>query len=231
MPQVPIPPSRVKLKPVEAELAARRDLVAQALAMSRRGLSPGRSGNLSRRWGDGMLITPSGMAYDTLAPEDMVVVAADGAVAAGQRTPSSEWHFHLAIYAARPDTHAIVHTHSPNATALACAHRPIPAFHYMVAVAGGADIPLVPYATFGTPELARHVTAGLRLRNACLMANHGAVAIGDTLVAALDLAIEVEVLAEQYLKVLLLGAPHLLSEAQMAEVAERFRRHGQRPRS
>lgn len=219
----------VKLKPVEAELAARRELVDTAVAMSRRGLSPGRSGNLSRRWGDSMLITPSGMAYGTLKPEDMVVVDADGSVSPGQRTPSSEWHFHLAIYAARPDMHAIVHTHSLNATALACAHRPIPAFHYMVAMAGGTDIPLVPYATFGTPELARHVATGLRFRKACLMANHGAVAVGETLAAALDLAAEVESLAEQYLKVLLLGAPHLLSEAQMTEVAERFRRHGQRP--
>jgi L-fuculose-phosphate aldolase len=203
-------------------------VIATALAMSQRGLSPGRSGNVSARWGDGMLITPSGMPYDELKPADVVFVGADGSVAANARTPSSEWRFHLAAYAARPDVEAIVHTHSLHATVLACAHKPIPAFHYMVAAAGGHDIPCVPYATFGTEELSRHVANGLRTRNACLMANHGAIAVAGTLAAALELAAEVEVLAEQYIKLLMLGEPKLLSPDEMAVVLEKFQGYGQR---
>jgi L-fuculose-phosphate aldolase len=203
-------------------------VIATALAMSQRGLSPGRSGNVSARWRDGMLITPSGMPYDEIQPADVVFVSADGEVAANARKPSSEWRFHLAAYAARPDVEAIVHTHSLHATVLACAHKPIPAFHYMVAAAGGADIPCVPYATFGTEELSRHVVDGLKARNACLMANHGAIAVAGNLRAALELAAEVEVLAEQYIKVLLLGEPKLLSAAEMAVVLERFRGYGQK---
>ena len=209
------------------ELAARKAVIATALAMSRCDLSPGRSGNVSRRWQEGMLITPSGMAYDEIKPADIVRVAADGSVAARQRKPSSEWRFHLAAYAARPDMHAVVHTHSMHATVLACAHRPIPAFHYMVAVAGGRDIPCVPYATFGTEELSRHVAAGLASRNACLMANHGQIALGATLEAALELATEVETLAEQYCKVLMLGEPHILSDAEMDTVLDLFAGYGQ----
>ncbi len=206
----------------------RQAVLDTALAMSRSGLSPGRSGNVSARSGDGMLITPSGMPYEELMPDDIVHVGGDGTVAAGQRQPSSEWHFHLAAYGARPDRHAIVHTHSMHATVLACAHKPIPAFHYMVAVAGGIDIPCVPYATFGTQELARHVVSGLSRRDACLMANHGQIAIAETLQGALELAHEVEVLAEQYYKVLTLGAVHLLSETHMAEMIERFKTYGQK---
>ncbi|MCB1513198.1 MAG: class II aldolase/adducin family protein, partial [Hyphomicrobiaceae bacterium] len=141
--------------------------------MSRTGLSPGRSGNVSVRFDGGMLITPSGMAYDAIKPADIVFVSDDGSVGAKSRKPSSEWRFHLAAYHARPDRNAVVHTHSLNATVIACAGRPIPAFHYMVAIAGGEDIPCVPYATFGTEELSRHVAAGLEHRDACLMAHHG----------------------------------------------------------
>ncbi len=210
------------------ELAARTEIIATAQTMSQRGLSPGRSGNVSRRWESGMLITPSGMAYDTIEPADIVYVNADGTVAPDQRKPSSEWQFHLAAYAARGDMNAVVHTHSLNATVLACAHRSIPAFHYMVAAAGGSDIPLVPYAAFGTRDLAEHVAGGLAARNACLMANHGAIALGTSLAAALELAAEVEILAEQYLKVLLLGTPHILGASEMAEVLERFKSYGQK---
>jgi L-fuculose-phosphate aldolase len=209
------------------ELAARRQVIETALAMSRRGLSPGRSGNVSCRHADGMLITPTGLAYEGLKPEDVVLVSSDGSVPSGQLRPSSEWRFHLSVYTARPDLAALVHTHSLHATVLACAHRPIPAFHYMVAVAGGSDIPLVPYATFGTEELAQHVAAGMAERNACLMANHGAIAGGRTLAAALELAAEVEVLAEQYVKVLMLGKPHILSAVEMDAVLERFAGYGQ----
>lgn len=176
-----------------------------------------------------MLITPSGMAYETLKPRDIVFINAKGALSGKTlRKPSSEWRFHLAAYKARPDMNAVVHTHSLYATVLACAHKPIPAFHYMIAVAGGNDIPLVPYDTFGTQELAEHVAAGLTQRNACLMANHGQIAIGKDLASALELAHEVEVLAEQYAKLLTLGEPHILPDDEMARVLERFKNYGQR---
>jgi L-fuculose-phosphate aldolase len=210
-----------------AEKIGRREVRDTALAMHRLGLSPGRSGNVSRRFGTGMLITPSGMDYEAIAPEDVVFVAADGTVPPGQLKPSSEWQFHLAAYQARPDRHAIVHTHSTHATVLACAGKPIPAFHYMVAVAGGDSIPLVPYATFGTEKLGRLVAKGLARRDACLMANHGQIAIGETCAKALDLAREVEILAEQYFKVLCLGKPIVLDDGEMRTVLERFRSYGQ----
>ena len=215
-----------------SEQAARTAIIETALTMSRRGLSPGRSGNVSCRFNDGMLITPTGMAYDKIAPSDIVFVDGNGSVRAGQRKPSSEWRFHLAAYQARPDRHAVVHTHSLHATVLACAKMPIPAFHYMVAGAGGKDIRVVPYATFGTEELAQHVASGLKDRDACLMASHGQIAIGKTLSAALELAFEVETLAEQYYKLLLLGAskvfPDILSDAAMAEMVARFKTYGQK---
>lgn len=210
------------------EPAARREVLDTAVAMSRRGLSPGRSGNVSRRWGEGMLITPSGLAYEGLTPDDIVHVKGDGAVATGQRTPSSEWRFHLDTYRARTDVGGIVHTHSMHATVLACAQVRIPAFHYMVAVAGGGDIPLAPYATFGSEELSRNVVASLKTRNACLLANHGQVAIAASAAAALELAAEVEVLAEQYWKVLAIGRLNLLDAAEMAKVVELFKGYGQR---
>ena len=215
-----------------SEKKLRRDIIGTALTMSQRGLSPGRSGNVSARFGDGMLITPTGMAYDTLEPADIVFVDGDGAVLGEQRKPSSEWRFHLFAYDARPDRHAIVHTHSLHATVLACVNRPIPAFHYKVAVAGGNDIPVVPYATFGTDELGQYVASGLKHRDACLMASHGQIAIGETLTAALELAFEVETLAEQYFKVLLLSgaslAPEILSSKAMAGMVEKFKTYGQK---
>jgi L-fuculose-phosphate aldolase len=212
-----------------SESKARRAVIETALAKSRSGLSPGRSGNVSCRFGDGMLITPTGMAYEDIRPRDVVFVDAKGEVPDKKsRKPSSEWRFHLAAYQARPEMNAVVHTHSLNATVLACAHKPIPAFHYMVAVAGGSDIPVVPYDTFGTKELARHVAKGLFHRNACLMANHGQIAIGETLAAALELAHEVETLAEQYCRVLALGKPYILPDEEMARVLKRFKSYGQR---
>ena len=211
------------------ERDARRAVIKTGLAMSRSGLSPGRSGNVSCRWKTGMLITPTGMAYDEIGARDIVFVDAKGEVPDKKsKKPSSEWRFHLAAYRARPDMNAVVHTHSLNATVLACAGKPIPAFHYMVAVAGGSDIPLVPYDTFGTKELARHVAKGLFDRNACLMANHGQIAIGVTLESALELAHEVEVLATQYCKVLALGEPIILPADEMARVLKRFKSYGQR---
>lgn len=178
-----------------------------------------------------MLITPSGLAYETLTPREIVFVAGDGTVDREAPRPSSEWQFHLAAYAARPDMSAVVHTHSLNATALACAGRHIPAFHYMVVLAGGNDIPLVPYATFGTDKLAGHVARGLENRTACLMANHGQIAIGENLEAALELAFEVETLAAQYIKVLSLGEPILLPDDEMERMVEKFQAYGRNARA
>ncbi len=212
-----------------AEKALRRAVIATALAMSREGLSPGRSGNVSARWRTGMLITPTGMAYETLAEEDIVYVEDDGSTPGATRVPSSEWFFHQAIYRTKPEANAVVHCHSPSATSLACARKPIPAFHYMVAIAGGKDIPLAPYATFGTPELARAVVETLGRSKACLMANHGQIATGPTLEAALDLAREVEMLSRQYLDVLMLGEVHVLDDAEMERVLIKFATYGQQP--
>ena len=211
-----------------AEAVARALVVTTARKLTTFKLSPGRSGNVSMRFGSGMLITPTGLAYDDLSVDDIVVVCPAGTYSPTGRKPSSEWQFHLSAYAARPDRHGLVHTHSLNATALACAHRAIPAFHYMVAAAGGNDIPLVPYATFGTDALARHVASGLKHRDACLLANHGVVAMGPDLNAAFELACEVESLAEQYIKVLALGAAHILPDEEMAIVIEKFKTYGQR---
>ena len=209
------------------EAGARLEVLKTALAMSRSGLSPGRSGNVSCRLGEGMLITPSGLAYETLSRDDIVHVGRDGETRDAERRPSSEWRFHLAVYATRPDIGAVVHTHSMHATVLACAHKSIPAFHYMVAIAGGKSIPLVPYATFGTEALSRHVAKGLKKRNACLMANHGQIAVGATCEKALELAVEVELLAEQYWKVLAIAKPKVLDGKEMARVLELFKIYGQ----
>ncbi len=205
----------------------RQQIIDTALAMSKEGLSPGTSGNVSARWAEGLLITPTGLAYDDLIPEDIVFLDKKGKTSPGARKPSSEWRFHLSAYGAREEAGAIVHTHSRFATALACARKPIPAFHYMVAVAGGADIPLADYATFGTGELADHVAAALKDRSACLMANHGQIACGETLEAALGLAREVEALAAQYVAVCQIGEPYILEDAEMDAVLERFKCYGQ----
>lgn len=186
---------------------ARSEIVATARAMSEANLSPGRSGNVSLRWGEGMLITPSAQPYDEMTVEDIVFVDNDGTPANAGRKPSTEWRFHLSALETRSDRHAVVHTHSQHATVLACLGKPIPAFHYMVAIAGGIDIPLVPYALFGTEKLAGHVADGLRERDACLLANHGQVAIAETLPRALALAHEIETLAQQYVNTLQAGKP------------------------
>lgn len=209
-----------------SEKKLRKEIVATALAMSRSGLSPGRSGNVSCRYEDGMLITPTGKQYEDTEPEDIVFVGLDGRVPEDQHQPSSEWQFHLSAYRVRPDRSALVHTHSTHATVLACAHRSIPAFHYMVGMAGGKDIPCVPYAMFGTAELADYVASGLRERDACLMANHGQIVCGTSLAKALELALEVETLSEQYYKLLVLGDVHILDDAEMSKVTDRLKTYG-----
>src|SRR5690606_4181433 len=199
-----------------------------AQAMQARGLSPQRSGNVSARVADGMVITPSGLPFETLDAGDVVRLALDGSVVDGARKPSSEWRLHAAVYRARPEVAAVVHCHSPNATAVACTRRPIPAFHYMVAVAGGVDIPCAAYATFGTEALAAAACAALADRSACLLANHGQLATGADLAAALELAAEVETLATQYRAALAIGDVHVLSDAEMQRVLDAFRSYGQR---
>lgn len=205
-----------------SETVLRDQIVATARALEIKGLGVGRSGNVSARCGDGMLITPSALSYDQMTSNDIVLVDADEQAAPGAMKPSSEWRFHLAIYGARPEAEAVVHCHSRYATALACLRREIPAFHYMVAAAGGKNINCTEYATYGTETLSENVLAALKDRKACLMANHGQVAFGPTLEDALELAQEVEALAAQYLSALHAGEPELLSDVQMDEVIAKF---------
>ena len=205
------------------------DPIAALLAAARRsvqeGLNLGSSGNLSVRLPVGFLVTPSGGALECLRPDDLVVMDPSGGHPQGQ-TPSSEWRIHADLYRARPDISAVVHTHSVHAAALASHGRPIPPFHYMVAVAGGVDIPCAPYATFGTQELSDQALRALEHRTACLLAHHGVLAVGATPTAALNLALEVEHLARMYLAACQLGEPPLLDETQMQQVIERFRHYG-----
>ena len=211
--------------PTEARL--RDEVVAAARGLKARCLTAGRSGNVSARWQDGYLVTPSGVAYEDMEPQHIVLVDAAGAPALGALVPSSEWQLHREIYRARPDVKAIVHAHPRYSTALACARREIPAFHYMVAIAGGRSIRCAPYATFGSLELARHAVEALRDRRACLLSNHGSVAVNATHARALDLIEEVEWLAAQYLAALTAGPPTILWDAEMERVIEKFRTYGQ----
>jgi L-fuculose-phosphate aldolase len=202
-------------------------LIATAQRLDALGFMPSKSGNVSVRIERGFRITPSGLAYAALTGETLVDVALDGSVLAGTRRPSSEWRLHAEIYAARPEVMAIVHTHSPRATALSCARRGLPAFHYMIALAGGDDIPCSAYATFGTGELALAAVSALKRRRACLLANHGVVALGTTLAAAETLAREVENLAGEYLDLLAAGLdPVLLDATEMAAVTAQFGGYG-----
>jgi L-fuculose-phosphate aldolase len=204
----------------------RAGIISTALAMNAAGINRGKSGNVSARADGGFLITPSGLAYEETQPEDIVHIALDGR-ASGTRAPSSEWRFHRDIYAARPEVSAIVHTHAPFATTLACLDRGIPPFHYMVAVAGGKDIRCALYATFGTQELSEHALRALDSRKACLLAHHGMIALGASTKAALALAIEVETLAEMYWRALQVAEPGLLSDEEMTRVLQKFATYGQ----
>jgi L-fuculose-phosphate aldolase len=201
------------------------DAASRSVAL---GLNQGSSGNLSVRCGDGFLITPSGLPTDGRRPEEMVWMNLAGE-AEGDLKPSSEWRFHRDIYLTRPEFHAVVHAHSPQAVSLACLRRGLPAFHYMVAVAGGCDIRCADYATFGTQALSDAVLAALADRRACLMANHGLVAAGHDLDQALHIALEVESLCGQFWRASLLGAPVLLTDGEMDAVLERFKSYGPRP--
>lgn len=207
--------------------AERRALLAAVRKLAQHGMLPGSSGNVSVRMGDGLLITPSGVPAEELDHGSFVPLDADG-TPRGHDKPSSEWRLHRDLLRARPEVGAVVHAHPPFGTALACLRRDIPAFHYMVAVAGGDTIRCAEYATFGTAELAASALRALKDRRACLLANHGSIAVGPTLDSAVRLALEVEVLAEQYCRALQLGPPIILDGAEMARVHERFRGYGRR---
>lgn len=207
------------------ETVLRDGLLVTARAMAASGLNKGTAGNASVRCAGGLLITPSGRPYEDCHRDDMALVAMDGSWR-GPFAPSSEWRIHRDILAAHPEAGAVLHAHSPFATALACHRRDIPAFHYMIARFGGSDIRCAPYATFGTQALSDGALAALEGRSACLLANHGMLVFGADLRRTLALAIEFETLCEHYWRACQLGTPSILSEAEMAEVMIRFTTYG-----
>ncbi len=211
------------------DLDSRRQVVAAIRSLVAKGLTSGTSGNVSVHCGDGaMLITPTGVAPDRLEPEHIVFMSRDGEWGEDQLAPSSEWHMHADIYRNKAGAEAVVHCHSPYATILACAHKPIPPLHYMLAASGSCEIPLADYATFGTQALSDAALMALDSSLACLLANHGQLATGDNLEDALKLAELVEEIAHWYWGVLAMGAePKLLSNEQMDEVLTAFATYGQ----
>jgi L-fuculose-phosphate aldolase len=211
-------------------LRLREELIATARRMSELGLTPGMSGNVSVRTSAGMLITPSGLPYAGLVADDAVEVKMDGSARPGQKAPSTEWRLHRDILASRADVAAVVHTHSLYSTALAMLRRDIPAVHYMIVLANADSIPCAEYATFGSAELALAAVTALRGGHACLLANHGMVALGQTLAGALRLAAEVETLAAQYWHAAQIGTPHILDRDELARVRARFAEYGQAKR-
>jgi L-fuculose-phosphate aldolase len=200
----------------------RTQLIETALQMETMGLNHGMSGNLSVRINEGFLITPSALPYNQCMAEDIVLMDLEGH-AQGSRKPSSEWRFHRDIYTQRQDAGAVLHAHSPWCTTLACLQTPIPAFHYMVAVAGGLDIRCAPYATYGTQALSDYALEALQNRKACLLANHGLLCLDAELDRVLALAIEVEDLARVYSQTIQIGKPVLLSDAEMMKVIGKFK--------
>ncbi|RWB73430.1 MAG: L-fuculose-phosphate aldolase [Mesorhizobium sp.] len=205
----------------------RQAIIDACIQMNALGINQGTSGNISCRHGEGMLISPTSTPYDTLVPEDIVFMGWDGEVD-GRLPPSSEWRFHLDIMKARPEVNAVVHAHPTYCTTIAIMGRKIPAIHYMVAVAGGSDIRCAPYATFGTAELSAHAVEALRGRKACLLAQHGMIAVGSSLAQAMWLAVEVETLARQYHGALQIGEPPILSDEEIENVIKRMASYGLR---
>jgi len=208
------------------ETELRSEMVRITKKLDELGLNRGASGNLSARYGEGMLITPSGMGAEGLTEDDIVFVHMDG-TARGRWQPSSEWLFHRDILAQRGEVGAVVHTHSIAATALACLRRDIPPFHYMIALVGGDTIRCAKYATFGTQALSDHALAALRDRKACLLSNHGMIATGVDLAEAFRITVEVETLSEMYLRALQAGEPVLLSAREFQDAQNRFAGYGQ----
>jgi len=208
------------------QIDLREGIVDAVRALTAHRLNRGTAGNVSARWNEGFLVTPTGLAADEMQPGDVVPMAMDGSWH-GARKPSSEWRFHRDVYAARPEAGAIVHAHAPFATALACLRADIPPFHYMIARFGGPTVRCAAYATFGTQALSDAALAALEGRSACLLANHGLLVIGRDLRHAVDLAVEFESLCEQYWRALQVGRPVLLPDAEMATVLEKFGTYGQ----
>ncbi|MDT2023456.1 class II aldolase/adducin family protein [Methylocella sp. CPCC 101449] len=214
---------------MSTDASLRRNVISIAQEMDRLGFAPSKSGNVSARAPHGLLITPSALPYAQTKPADLVLLDLDGKVLTGKRPPSSEWRFHAAIYRARPEVNAVVHTHSPRATALSCARRGLPAFHYMIAIAGGHDIRCAPYATFGTQALSDHAVRALKGRKATLLSNHGVIAVGATLDGALAVAKEVENLSGQYLDLLAAKLkPVILGKTEMERVLVQFATYGRK---
>ncbi len=211
-----------------SELDLRRSIIDQCRAMNASGLNQGTSGNISVRFGDRMLITPSAIPYAEMTPEMIVSMPIGGDASSweGPKKPSVEWPFHRDILKARPEIGAVVHTHSTFATILAIARRPIPACHYMIAAFGGHDVRVCDYARYGTQELSDHVIRALEGRSACLMANHGMIATGPSLDKAMWAAVELETIARQYYHSLLIGGPVVLPEEEIAGVLKGFASYG-----
>ena len=210
------------------EAVLRDQIVSVMRLMDQRGLNRGTSGNVSARCRDGLLVTPSGVVPAELTADSVVFLDAAGEAAPDAARPSSEWRMHAGLYARRPDIGAVVHCHSRHATILACAGRSIPPLHYMVGVSGRASVPLAPYQPFGSIELADGVADAMDGGLACLMANHGLITVGRSLSRALAVAEEMEEQAAVYCGTLAIGGPNLLSDAQMADIFERFKSYGQR---
>jgi len=204
-----------------SEAALRASMLDVVSLLEQKGFNQGTTGNVSCRVDGGMLITPTGGNAGNLSTERIVRLDNRGTVV-GAGTPSSEWHMHAAILAAFPAAEAVVHTHADACVALSCLRRPIPAFHYMVASFGGNSIPCADYATFGTPALAESAVRALAGHKACLLANHGMVAVGKNLRAAFDLTAKLETLARQYLLACQAGDPVIISDEEMARVHGRY---------
>ena len=201
------------------------EIVAVAKSLDASGLNRGASGNISARFGDSMLITPSAVPSVDLTPDliaEMPLNSGQDGGFTGPLKPSSEWRFHSDLYGARPDAKAIIHTHAPWSTVLAVARKPIPAVHYMIAAVGGPNIPLADYARYGTQELSDAVIRAIQGRNGCLMANHGMLVLGPDLKRAEWLAHELETLAHQYAHALMIGGPHVLSDVEIGEAMAAF---------
>jgi L-fuculose-phosphate aldolase len=210
------------------ERQLRETIIGKCRWMNACGLNQGTSGNISARYKDQMLITPSATPYEAMEPEMVASMPLEDEYGAwaGPLKPSTEWRFHLDIMRARPDVGGIVHTHSTYATVLAILRKPIPACHYMMAAFGGDDIRCAGYARYGTKELSDLALAALEGRNGCLLANHGMIALGANLEKAMWLAVELETIARQYYLALALGHPFILSKEEIAETAEGFASYG-----
>lgn len=210
------------------ELALREAIISKCRWMNAAGLNQGTSGNISARYGDRMLITPSATPYEAIEPDMVASMPLEGEYGSwhGPLKPSTEWRFHLDIMRARPDVGAIVHTHSTYATVLGIARKPIPACHYMIAAFGGMDIRCADYATYGTQALSENALKALDNRNGCILANHGMIATGGNLEKAMWLAVELETIAKQYYLSLTIGGPVLLTEAEIADTVKGFSTYG-----